>query len=69
MMPTCGSLVALFHGVGITETAAAAARDVFPVRSFYTIEWFTAALSDPIDAAHIAEGLEKAGLSKTEKSN
>ena len=54
--------------LGRTE-AAAAARDVFPVRSFFTIEWFTAALSDPIDAAHIAEGLEKAGLSKTEKSN
>ena len=55
--------------LGRMEEEAAAARDVYRVRPFFTIEWFTAALSDPIDAAHTAEGLRKAGLSQTDKPN
>ncbi len=55
--------------LGRMEEAAAAARHVYRVRPFFTIEWFTAALSDPIDAAHMAEGLRKAGLSQTDKPN
>ena len=48
--------------LGRTEAAAAAARDVRRLRPFFTIAWFTAALTDPIDAAHMADGLRRAGL-------
>ena len=53
--------------LGRMEEAAAAARDVYRVRPFFTIEWFAAALGDPVDAAHMAEGLRKAGLSQSDK--
>ncbi len=55
-------LAAAYAQLGRAEMAARAAQDVLRTRPFFTIAWYTAAFADPDDAAHVADGLRKAGL-------
>ena len=55
-------LEAGYAQLGMTEKAAAAARELMRWRPFVTIDWFSHAMRNPEDAAHLADGLEKAGV-------
>ncbi len=55
-------LAAAYAQLGRAEMAARAAQDVLRTRPFFTIGWFTSSFADPDDAAHVADGLRKAGL-------
>ncbi len=55
-------LAAAYGQLGRSELAARAAQDVLRTRPFFTIGWYTSAFADPDDAAHMADGLRKAGL-------
>ncbi len=46
-----------------------AVEEVLRVRPFFTISWFVSQFRDAEDAAHLAEGLGKAGLPDTFRSN
>jgi tetratricopeptide (TPR) repeat protein len=56
-------LAAAYAQLDRPAEAAGAAEDVRRVRPFFTIDWMVSSFSDPEDAAHMADGLTKAGLS------
>ena len=58
-------LAAAYAQLGRTDDAIDAARKLRGLRPFFTIDWFTSAIRDPDDAAHMANGLQKAGLKKS----
>ena len=53
---------AAYAQLGHDEAAREAAAAVRRVRPFFSIDWFLSQFSDPEDAAHIGDGLRKAGL-------
>ena len=53
--------------LGNGTEAIEAAQQLLQVRPFFTVDSFVATMVDPDDAAHLADGLLKAGLPRTAK--
>ena len=53
--------------LGNGTEAIEAAKKLLRVRPFFTVDSFVATMVDPDEAAHMAEGLLKAGLPRTAK--
>ena len=60
---------AAYAQLGRDEAAHEAAADTRLVRPFFSIDWYQSQFSDPEDAAHIGDGLRKAGLPESPTRN